>query len=186
MSQALIGSTKGLQYARSKVVAEINEAIGENVSISELRAIRLARQPGQSASLGSVFESWIEKNYNSIGGKNNLLGKKTFNEVQGTADETKNIKFDNHYQPNEKTFVGVESKSGDGVLQGDDLQQSMRYGDIAKNPAKYGYENVFVEYIFLSQDAAAKSFIKLQDNIPIENLRIFYIDDAGKMIKLTQ
>ncbi len=132
--------------------------------------------------MGSVFESWIEKNYNSIGGKNKLLGKKTFNEVQGTADETKNIKFDNHYQPNEKTFVGVESKSGDGVLQGEDLQQSMRYGDIAKNPAKYGYENVFVEYIFLSEDAATGSFVKLRLTIKPENLRIFYINDCGKMI----
>ncbi|MDQ3109782.1 MAG: hypothetical protein M3R17_07790 [Bacteroidota bacterium] len=177
----LIGATTDIAYSRSKVVAKINEAIGESVSITELRAIRAAKQPGQSASLGSVFESWIEKNYNSIGGKNKLLGKKTFNEVQGTADETKNIKFDNHYLPNEKTFVGVESKSGDGILQGDDLQQSMRYGDIAKNPAKYGYENVYVEYIFLSEDAARKSLIKLKDNIPFANLRVFFIDGSGIM-----
>lgn len=190
LNKDLIGTTTDAAYARGKVVAQINETIAKNVDITELRGIRTARLPGEPASMGSIFEGWMRKNYSSIGGRHSLKGKQSFKGVQGQATTSKDIVFDDHYLPNDKTFVGVEFKSGDGALSGEDLQQSLRYGELARNPAltktgtHAGYDNVFVEYIFLSEDAARKSVVTLRDNIPIDQLRVFYIDNAGKMIQL--
>ncbi len=133
--------------------------------------------------MGSVFESWANKNYQSIGGKNELLGKKTFKNVQGTAKEPSDITFDDHYMPNDKTFVGQEIKSG-AEITGEELEQSKRYNDIIVNATTHGYDKVFIEYIFLSEDAARKSLVKLQKDTPQNRLKVFYVDDGGKMISL--
>jgi hypothetical protein len=191
LDEDLIGTTTDLQAARNKVVNKINQAIGETVDINQLRKIRADKTPGHMASQGSIFESWVQQNYKSISNSSRKLeGKQTFKNVQGQARESSDITFDDHYLPNDKTFVGVEIKSGDGALAGEELQQSLRYGELARNPAltktttHAGYDNVFIEYIFLSENAARKSLKSLLGNIPVDRLKVYYIDNAGKMTLL--
>jgi hypothetical protein len=191
LDEDLIGTTTDLQYARSKIVRKINEAIGETVDIGELRNIRNARLPGEPGSMGGIFETWVRKNYKSIGGRFELQDKLSFEDIQGTASKSSDIRFDSHYVPNEKTVVGVEIKSGEGAISGTEIDQAKRYGEIVNNPSltktiknPNGFDNVFVEYIFLSEDAARKSMEKLLASIPQSNLKVYYIDNAGNMIKI--
>ncbi|VAX01184.1 hypothetical protein MNBD_GAMMA22-3073 [hydrothermal vent metagenome] len=177
-----------LGSVRSKIVKKLNELLGTNLNIIELR--RLDKIITEQGSRGSVFEHWVRANFQDpLSTITRLRGKAPpFNAVSSTSGVVKNVQFDAHFittMASGRVFLGVEIKHIDGLLQGDSLAQLTRYAALVKNPGKYlsngqTFQQIAVRYVFSSETIARKNAAIIRKQLGA-NTVIYFVDKIGKV-----
>ncbi len=181
-----------LGSVRARVVKKINEVLGANLDITQLRALdKIITEQG---SRGSVVEHWIRANFQDPLATMTILSGKSapFNAVSSTGNVVKNVQIDAHFittSGTEKVFLGLEIKHIDGLLRGENLAQLSRYAELVKNPGKYAsagqtFSRIEVRYIFSSEAIARKNAAIIRTQLGATAV-IYYVDTLGK-IKLIQ
>ena len=173
LSKSLLGSTRG------KIVKEINEVLGKNLDIDDVR--KLDDIISEQGSRGSVFEHWLR--HNKPGHLSGLYGKKTVTGMH--AGKKISADLDAHYL-DDAVIVAVEMKNiiKNGKLsstghQGEQLRryvQLVRLGSLKR-----------VEYVFSKNTAAEASLSQIATaflGLPKGKVKVFYIDALGDIHKL--
>jgi hypothetical protein len=167
-----IGNKTMASQVRETMVKEFNETMGKSLSFDELMNITSKGQLDlvtQQGSRGSMFESWIEHN---LGTQLGLNGKKSlvYNGKQITIDNHKIVVL-----ADRRIIIGVELKHIDDRLQGEQLEQLKRYGELLRNNS---IEIKGIEYIFSSESIAKLNENLIRLTLPTNTVKIYYIKNG--------
>ena len=184
-ANAILGTIRG------KVVDQVNEILGKNLDIADIRKLDSLLE--QQGTRGSVFEHWVRQNFVDPNGTIASLSGKTppFENVQGAATSAKNIQIDSHTvltKGQQKILVGLEIKHVSGKLTGEPLQQLYRYKELMTNPGNYKsggitYNQVQLRYLFSTIDAAKDNKALIRAELG-PNAVIYYVNKAGQIVAL--
>lgn len=181
-------STVKMDTVRGKIVKKINEKLGKELDIANVRA--LDNVLSEQGSRGSIFEHWVRKHFSSQ--IRSLLDKAPpFKGVKGTANKAKNVQLDSFFEVGSGqtlSIVGIEMKNVSDVLTGEPLQQLLRYKELVTNPSAYKsggktYAKIEIRYVFSSKTVAELNEALIQSHLG-SNAVIYYVDAAGAIKKL--